>query len=131
MWEMTMKFNFDSPEPIYLQVAEQVEEAIFTGIYRAGEQVPSTTEMSKEFHINPATVLKGINRLVAAGIIEKRRGVGMFVTATAETTIREKRRAEFYDRYVSRFTSEAKKLNLSEDELIALIKRGYEDDPTG
>ncbi|MBY7146690.1 GntR family transcriptional regulator, partial [Levilactobacillus brevis] len=61
-----MKFNFDSPEPIYLQVAEQLEEAIFTGIYRAGEQVPSTTEMSKEFHINPATALKGMNRLVAA-----------------------------------------------------------------
>ncbi|WP_203643334.1 GntR family transcriptional regulator [Levilactobacillus andaensis] len=121
-----MKFNFDSPEPIYLQVAEQVEEAIFTGIYQAGEQVPSTTEMSKEFHINPATVLKGINRLVAAGVIEKRRGVGMFVTATAETTIREKRRAQFSERFVDGFTTEAKKLNLSEDELIELVKHSYE-----
>ncbi|GEO67234.1 GntR family transcriptional regulator [Levilactobacillus spicheri] len=120
-----MRFNFDSPEPIYLQVAEQVEEAIFTGVYQAGEQVPSTTEVSKEFHINPATVLKGMNRLVAAGMIEKRRGVGMFVTPTAEEMIREKRRAEFYERYVSRFTDEAKKLNLSEDEVIALIKRSY------
>ncbi|AKP64959.1 transcriptional regulator [Levilactobacillus koreensis JCM 16448] len=121
-----MKFNFDSPEPIYLQVAEQVEEAIFTGIYQAGEQVPSTTEMSKEFHINPATVLKGINRLVAAGVIEKRRGVGMFVTATAETTIREKRRAQFSERFVDGFTTEAKKLNLSEDELIELVRHSYE-----
>ena len=120
-----MRFNFDSPEPIYLQVAEQVEEAIFTGVYQAGEQVPSTTEVSKEFHINPATVLKGMNRLVAAGMIEKRRGVGMFVTPTAGEMIREKRRAEFYERYVSRFTDEAKKLNLSEDEVIALIKRSY------
>ncbi|MFC6259411.1 GntR family transcriptional regulator [Levilactobacillus fujinensis] len=121
-----MKFNFDSPEPIYLQVAEQVEEAIFTGIYQAGEQVPSTTEMSKEFHINPATVLKGINRLVAAGVIEKRRGVGMFVTATAEATIREKRRSQFSERFVDGFTTEAKKLNLSEDELIDLVKHSYE-----
>ncbi|WP_143462577.1 GntR family transcriptional regulator [Levilactobacillus enshiensis] len=121
-----MKFNFDSPEPIYLQVAEQVEEAIFTGIYQAGEQVPSTTEMSKEFHINPATVLKGINRLVTAGVIEKRRGVGMFVTATAETTIREKRRAQFSERFVDGFTTEAKKLNLSEDELIDLVRHSYE-----
>ncbi|CAJ1225989.1 GntR family transcriptional regulator [Levilactobacillus zymae] len=122
-----MRFNFDSPEPIYLQVAEQVEEAIFTGVYQAGEQVPSTTEVSKEFHINPATVLKGINQLVAAGMIEKRRGVGMFVTANAAEMIREKRRAQFYDRYVSRFTSEAKKLNLSEAEVIALIQRAYQD----
>lgn len=122
-----MKFNFDSPEPIYLQVAEQLEEAIFTGIYRAGEQVPSTTEMSKEFHINPATALKGMNRLVAAQIIEKRRGVGMFVTATAAETIRQKRRGQFYERYVNRFTAEAKKLNLSETELIALVTRSYHD----
>ena len=122
-----MRFNFDSPEPIYLQVAEQVEEAIFTGVYQAGEQVPSTTEVSKEFHINPATVLKGMNRVVAAGMIEKRRGVGMFVTADAAGIIRNKRRSQFYDRYVSRFTSEAKKLNLSEADVIALIKRSYSD----
>lgn len=122
-----MRFNFDSPEPIYLQVAEQVEEAIFTGVYQAGEQVPSTTEVSKEFHINTATVLKGMNRVVAAGMIEKRRGVGMFVTADAAEIIRNKRRSQFYDRYVSRFTSEAKKLNLSEADVIALIKRSYSD----
>ncbi|HIW71320.1 MAG TPA: GntR family transcriptional regulator [Candidatus Levilactobacillus faecigallinarum] len=120
-----MRFNFDSPEPIYLQVAEQVEEAIFTGVYQAGEQVPSTTEVSKQFHINPATVLKGMNRLVDAGMIAKRRGVGMFVTAEAATMIREKRRAEFYERYVSRFTDEAQKLNLSEDEVVVLIRRAY------
>ncbi|KRN02051.1 transcriptional regulator [Levilactobacillus senmaizukei DSM 21775 = NBRC 103853] len=123
-----MNFNFDSPEPIYLQVAEQMEDAIFMDIYRAGEQVPSTTEMSKEFHINPATVLKGINRLVSAGMIEKRRGVGMFVTTEAADMIREKRRAEFFDRYVSQFTNEARKLNLSEEDVVALIKRGYEHD---
>lgn len=121
-----MNFNFDSPEPIYLQVAEQLEEAIFTGIYLAGEQVPSTTEMSKEFHINPATVLKGMNRLVAAGMIEKRRGLGMFVTPAAEAMIREKRRSEFSERYVAGFTAEAKKLNLSEEDLIVLVKQSYE-----
>lgn len=122
-----MRFNFESPEPIYLQVAEQVEEAIFTGIYQAGEQVPSTTAVSKEFHINPATVLKGINQLVAAGMIEKRRGVGMFVTADAAEMIRAKRKEQFFDRYVNRFTSEAQKLKLSEAEVITLIKRAYHD----
>ena len=99
-----MNFNFDSPEPIYLQVAEQMEDAIFTGIYQAGEQVPSTTEMSKEFHINPATALKGMNRLVTAGMIEKRRGLGMFVTPEPSMI----RSARVADRYVAGFTSKAK-----------------------
>ena len=59
-----LHFNFNSTEPIYLQVANQLEEAIFTKAFLDGTQVPSTTEISKEFHINPATVLKGMNILV-------------------------------------------------------------------
>lgn len=66
-----MQFNFNSTEPIYLQVADQIEEAIFTETFVEGEQIPSTTEISKEFHINPATVLKGMNILVDAQLIEK------------------------------------------------------------
>lgn len=69
-----MQFNFNSTEPIYLQVADQIEEAIFTETFAEGEQIPSTTEISKEFHINPATVLKGMNILVDAQLIEN--GVG-------------------------------------------------------
>ena len=57
-----LHFNFNSTEPIYLQVANQLEEAIFTKAFLDGTQVPSTTEISKEFHINPATVLKGMKR---------------------------------------------------------------------
>lgn len=66
-----MHFNFNSAEPIYLQVASQIEEAIFTKNYSEKEQIPSTTEISRDFHINPATVLKGINLLVTSGLIEK------------------------------------------------------------
>ena len=74
-----LHFNFNSTEPIYLQVANQLEEAIFTKAFLDGTQVPSTTEISKEFHINPATVLKGMNILVNDGLLEKRRGLGMVI----------------------------------------------------
>ncbi len=69
-----MEFNFNSTEPLYLQVAQQLEEAIFTGSFAEDQQVPSTTEISKQFHINPATVLKGMNLLVAKELIEKKTG---------------------------------------------------------
>ncbi len=69
-----MQFNFDSTEPLYLQVAEQIEEAIFLNSFEEGAQVPSTTEISKQFHINPATVLKGMNILVTAGFFRKKSG---------------------------------------------------------
>ena len=74
-----MQINFQSEIPIYLQIARQLEEAILMGIYPEETQVPSTTELSTGLQINPATVLKGMNQLVADGIIYKKRGIGMFV----------------------------------------------------
>ena len=120
-----MHFNFNSSEPIYLQVAQQIEDAIFTGGFKEGEQIPSTTEISKEFHINPATVLKGMNILVEAGLIEKRRGIGMFVANGAQTKLTEVRREQFYKNYVESMISEATKLGISKGLLQKMIEKGW------
>lgn len=67
--------------PIFQQIAEQLEEAILSGAYPEESQVPSITEYSVQYRINPATALKGINLLVDAGLLYKKRGVGMFVAS--------------------------------------------------
>ncbi len=121
-----MQFQFDSSEPIYRQVAEQIEDAIATGGFEEGQQIPSTTEISKEFHINPATVLKGMNIVVAKNLIEKRRGLGMFVTEGARARIVNEKRDEFFESFVVGLVKEARNLDISEQELLQLIKRGYE-----
>ena len=95
-----MKFEFNSSEPIYRQVAEQIEDAIASGGFEEGGQIPSTTEISKEFHINPATVLKGMNIAVSKNLIEKRRGLGMFVQAGARKRILSEKRSDFFDDFV-------------------------------
>lgn len=123
-------FHFDDLGPIYSQLADQLEELIFTGTFQAGDQVPSTTQLSRELHINPATVLKGMNRLVDDGLLEKHRGRGMFVTPQAQKQIMTKRKNNFYDDYIKSVVSEAQKLGLTEDHLIELIKRGYQHDHT-
>ena len=110
-----------------MQVADQIEEAIFTETFAEGEQIPSTTEISKEFHINPATVLKGMNILVDAQLIEKRRGVGMFVISGAQQRIVDKRRDQFYADYVKKLVSEAQKLHITQTELAKLIERGFSE----
>lgn len=125
-----MQFNFDSTEPIYQQVAAQLEEAIFTGGFNGDDQVPSTTEISKQFHINPATVLKGMNLLVAKDLIEKKRGLGMFVKQGAKDKIMHQRRESFYSDYVLNLVQEAQKLGLTQDKLEQLISRGYQNDDT-
>lgn len=125
-----MNFHFDQSGPLYQQIADQLEEMIFTGIYREGEQVPSTTQLSQELHINPATVLKGMKQLVNRQLLEKKRGLGMFVAAGAQEKIMETRKEDFYHDYVQSLVAEARKLNINEAHLMNLIKRGYQNGST-
>ena len=120
-----MKLNFDDEKPVFLQIAEGMEEAILTGVFQEESQIPSTTELSVTYKINPATALKGINLLVDAGIVYKKRGVGMFVAEGAVRKLRQKRKDQFYENFVSRLVEEAKKLEITDVEIISMIERGF------
>lgn len=122
-----MIFKFTDDKPLYVQIAEQLEDAIFTGTFPEETQIPSTTELSVSLQINPATVLKGMNILVSENIIYKKRGLGMFVSTGATEKIRNKRQESFYEDFISPLVSEASKLGLSKDEIKSLIERGYKN----
>lgn len=122
-----LKLDFDSGKPIFIQIADEIEEAIFTGAFPEESQIPSTTEISTTLKINPATVLKGMNRLIDASIIYKKRGVGMFVSTGAVTKITKKRRSEFYSSYVESMLIEANKLGLSKKDILTYIEQGMEE----
>lgn len=121
-----MDLNFRSDVPIYIQIARQLEDAIFTGVYGEETQIPSTTEISVNYKINPATVLKGMNILVNDGIIYKRRGVGMFATEGARARIKANRQEEFTDKFINSLVNEARKLELSKEDVIEMIERGFD-----
>ena len=112
---------------IYLQIARMLEDDILRGVYREEEQVPSTNELARGYNINPATAAKGINLLVADGILYKRRGIGMFVAKGAEEAVKEKRRAAFYDGYVKPLVKEGASLSLGGEELLAMVRRAIEE----
>lgn len=120
-----LQINPNSEKPIFLQIAEQLEDSIFAGIFAEETKIPSTNEISALLNINPHTVLKGMNLLVDAEIIYKKRGLGMYVKAGAVQKIREKRQGQFYSQYVQALVTEAAKLQMSKEEVIALIERGY------
>ena len=119
-----MRIDFDSETPIYIQIAEEMEDAILSGAFPQESQVPSTTEISATYRINPATVLKGMALLTDEGVLYKKRGVGMFVRAGAPEQIREKRRRMFYETYIVSLLEEAGKLGIDKEELIRLIESG-------
>lgn len=121
-----MKIDFQSQTPIFLQVSQGLEDEILSGIYREEEQIPSITELAASYKINPATALKGINLLVDAGIVYKKRGIGMFVASGAVQKLMEKRQEEFFQQYVLPLVQEAKRLNIEPQTLRKWIERGFE-----
>jgi GntR family transcriptional regulator len=114
--------GLDEGGPLFAQVAERLAGEIADGGLAEGGRVPSTNELAAFYRINPATAAKGINVLTDDGLIEKRRGIGMFVAEGARARLLARRRAEFTERYVERMLTEATRLGIDPDELIALIK---------
>lgn len=119
-----MNLNFSSEIPIYIQIAQSIEDGIINEIFKENEAIPSTTEISVKFKINPATVAKGFNLLVDEGIIYKRRGVGMFVSSGSKEILIQKRKDNFYSNYIVSLIDEAKKLNISIEDIVEMIKKG-------
>lgn len=122
-----MKSNFDDTKPIFQQLADMIADEIIDNELKEGDQIPSTTELSKFYQINRATAQKGLATLVADGLVYKKRGVGMFVAEGARKTLLAERQQEFYKQYVQPMIDEAKRIHLSEEEIIHFIKEVTND----
>lgn len=121
-----MQIDFYSERPIFQQIADGLEDAILSGVFPEGSQIPSITEFSVTYKINPATALKGINLLVDENIVYKKRGLGMFVNEGAAEKLRQKRKESFYENFIKAMVEEAKRLEISREELKAMMERGFE-----
>jgi len=82
-----MQLRFDSVKPIYVQIAEAIEDDIIAGGLKEGDQCYSRLVISRELNVNPATAAKGINLLVSEGILHKQRGLAMVVSDGARERI--------------------------------------------
>ncbi len=120
-----MTLDFSTEKPIFQQIAEGIEDAILSGAFPEESQIPSITEFSVTQRINPATANRGIALLVERGIIQKRRGVGMFVSSGAAENLRKERRERFFEGFVTGLVAEAQRLDLSESEVAAMLVRGF------
>jgi GntR family transcriptional regulator len=112
----------DDGTPLFVQIAEQLADDIVGGGLAEGARVPSTNELAAFYRINPATAAKGINLLVDDGVLEKRRGIGMFVAAGAQEQLRAGRRKRFAEQYVDPMLAEANRLGIDTDTLVSLIQ---------
>jgi GntR family transcriptional regulator len=108
-------------KPIFVQIAEQIENDVIDDVYPTETQVPSTNEFAAFYRINPATAGKGVNLLVDDGILYKKRGIGMFVAEGARERLIAKRRDAFRDEYLRPLLAEAAKLGIDPQQLTEMI----------
>jgi GntR family transcriptional regulator len=112
----------DDSRPIFLQIAEAIENDILAGTLAEEAQVPSTNEFAAFYRINPATAGKGVNLLVDDGILYKKRGIGMFVATGSRSRLAKKRRDQFEAEYVQPLIAEAAKLGVTQAQLVSMIQ---------
>lgn len=126
-----MHIDFDSIKPIYLQIAEAIEDDILVGRLNEGDPAYSQLILSKELGVNPATAAKGIKTLVESGLLIKERGKSMIVADDAKRRIIATRQKNDLRSLVSDLVTEAQKIELSKKDVLTLIDEYYSHNGKG
>jgi GntR family transcriptional regulator len=113
-----MDREWNDNQPIYRQVRDRVVAMILDGILKEGDPLPSVRNVAAEYRVNPLTVLKGYQQLVDEGLVETRRGLGMFINAGARNLLLEGERQKFIDEEWPRVYATIQRLGLKAKELL-------------
>ena len=123
---MDPKWNEDLP--IYRQLRDRVVAMILEGVLEDGDALPSVRNVAAEYRLNPLTVLKGYQELVDEGLVEKKRGRGMFVTDGARVQLLKDERERFLDKEWPVVAATIERLGLSVDELLKTAAKEKKND---
>jgi GntR family transcriptional regulator len=119
-----MDSHWNDGQPIYRQLRDKVVAMILDGVLADGDALPSVRSVAAEFALNPLTVLKGYQQLVDEGLVEKRRGRGMFVTTGARTLLLKGERQKFLEHEWPRVAATIERLGFDAAELLGGKKKG-------
>jgi GntR family transcriptional regulator len=110
--------QWDDSVPIYRQLRDRVVAMILEGALKEGDPLPSVRSVAAEFRLNPLTVLKGYQQLVDEQLVEKRRGLGMFVSAGASKALMKDERQRFLEEEWPKVYATIQRLGLSPADLL-------------
>jgi GntR family transcriptional regulator len=113
-----MDREWNDNQPIYRQVRDRVVAMILDGVLKEGDPLPSVRNVAAEYRVNPLTVLKGYQQLVDEGLVETRRGRGMFINAGARTLLLQGERQKFLAEEWPRITATIQRLGLKTEDLL-------------
>ncbi|ATI45108.1 GntR family transcriptional regulator [Vibrio parahaemolyticus] len=115
---MFIMTHWHDRQPIFRQLADQITQQILQGVWKEGEALPSVRSISADLKINHLTVMKGYQLLVDEGLVEKKRGQGMFVAQGAIQQLRSAEKARFLEQQIPQIADTLQRLDMSVDELV-------------
>jgi GntR family transcriptional regulator len=113
-----MDREWNDSQPIYRQLRDRVVAMILEGVLKEGDPLPSVRNVAAEYRVNPLTVLKGYQQLVDEGLIESRRGLGMFINSGARTLLLKGERQKFLKEEWPRIEATIERLGLKPEDLL-------------
>ncbi|GAB1267162.1 GntR family transcriptional regulator [Aurantivibrio infirmus] len=115
--------DWDDSQPIYRQLREKIIALIIEGVIKEGEAIPSVRQVASDYRINHITVSKAYQELVDEGLLQKRRGLGMFVEEGAQKILLDRERSRFLDTEVENLGKRMKQLGITSEELLMLLEK--------
>jgi GntR family transcriptional regulator len=113
-----MDREWNDNQPIYRQLRDRVVAMILDGVLKEGDPLPSVRNVAAEYRVNPLTVLKGYQQLVDEGLVESRRGLGMFINTGARKLLLQGERRKFLGEEWPRIYANIQRLGLKAEELL-------------
>jgi GntR family transcriptional regulator len=117
-----METEWNDSQPIYRQLRDRVVHMILDGTLKEGDPLPSVRTVAADYRVNPLTVLKGYQQLVDESLVEKRRGMGMYVLPGARKSLLKDERQKFIDDEWPTIVATIQRLGLQPQDLLAGIK---------
>lgn len=115
---MPMDREWNDNQPIYRQLRDRVVAMILDGVLKEGDPLPSVRTVAAEYRVNPLTVLKGYQQLADEGLVETRRGLGMFINAGARNLLLNAERERFLGEEWPRIHATIQRLGLKPEDLL-------------
>jgi GntR family transcriptional regulator len=126
-----MDREWSDSQPIYRQLRDRVVAMILDGVLKEGDPLPSVRNVAADYRVNPLTVLKGYQELVDEGLVESKRGLGMFINAHARKVLLQRERQKFLSEEWPRIQATIQRLGLKQEELRDAAANGRPpSDPT-
>jgi GntR family transcriptional regulator len=113
-----MDREWNDSQPIYRQLRDRVVAMILDGVLKEGDPLPSVRNVAAEYRVNPLTVLKGYQQLVDEGLVESKRGLGMFINTGARNLLLQSERQKFLGEEWPRVRATIERLGLKAEELM-------------